>query len=217
MNEFTDWVQKQLQLPLPGRDAQFRMAPSFRIAIEKNNTAQQAAVMLLLYPKNGALHIVFMKRAEYQGSHSGQISFPGGKKDFSDPSLISTALRETEEEIGIPASSIAVLGQLSPLYIPVSGFEVWPFVGFVNLGPVFNICAHEVQYIIEFPVMDLLQPHLKKERPYSGANYSGTIQYFDIDGHEVWGATAMILNEFLEIIRKWPHINPSYLSPSTFL
>ena len=193
-------IKDRLTHPLPGPDAQFRMVPSFRLAVTKTAVTAKAGVLLFLYPKSDEWHIVFMKRPDYEGTHGGQISFPGGKFDPPDVNLSETALRETEEEIGVPASKITLLGALSPLYIPVSEYEVYPFIGFSNSRPDFKIDPHEVRYLIEAKVIDLLDLSARKEKLYTSERVTGIIPYFNLHGHEVWGATAMILNEFLVLI-----------------
>ena len=190
-----------LSQSLPGQTVQFQMAPSFRPNFPDKLNPTQAGVMLLLYSNPVELNLVFIKRAEYPGAHSGQISFPGGKYESIDLNLVSTALRETEEEIGIHASEIKVLGALTSLYIPASEFEVYPIVGFLPDKPIFNIDEGEVQYIIEVNVTYLLNPAIKSIKPFANDRYQGHIPYFNIEGNEVWGATAMILNEFLEIVK----------------
>ena len=192
---------QSLSQSLPGQTAQFLMAPSFRNNFPDKANPTQAGVMLLLYPNPVELNLVVIKRAEYPGAHSGQISFPGGKYELSDFSIISTALRETEEEIGIHASKVKVLGELTSLYIPASEFEVLPVVGFLADKPRFNIDHNEVQYVIEVSVDFLLNPAIKAIKPFANDRYQGHIPYFNIEGNEVWGATAMILNEFLEIVK----------------
>ncbi len=201
MNDaFINKLKRKLSLPLPGRAAQQPMAPSLRMNHGNSRVLAQAGVMLFLYPKDNEWNLAFIKRQEYPGAHSGQISFPGGKADVLDSSIQHTALRETEEEIGVPASQINILGSLTKLYIPVSEFEVYPFVGFSQALPQFKIDPHEVQYLIQIKVNDLLNPAIRLERPYTQHDLNGTIPYFDLQGHEIWGATAMILNEFLTLI-----------------
>ena len=195
-----DLIQS-LSQSLPGQTAQFLMTPSFRHNFPDKTNPTQAGVMLLLYPNPVELNLVFIKRAEYPGVHSGQISFPGGKYESTDLNIISTALRETEEEIGIHASWVKVLGELTSLYIPASEFEVYPVVGFLANKPKFNIDENEVQYVIEVSVDFLLNPAIRAIKPFANDRYQGHIPYFDIEGNEVWGATAMILNEFLEIVK----------------
>ena len=198
--DFIQNLKYKLSLPLPGREAQFLMAPSFRISITKTIVTAKAGVLLLLYPTDDEWSIVFMKRSDYLGIHSGQISFPGGKFDVSDTNMEDTALRETEEEIGVYSNEINILGSLTKLYIPISEFEVYPVVGFSNTRPNFKIDPHEVQYLIEAKLNDLLNLSIRMEKSYSDNNVTGIIPYFNLDGHEVWGATAMILNEFLTLI-----------------
>jgi 8-oxo-dGTP pyrophosphatase MutT (NUDIX family) len=172
--------------------------------IKKDKVATRAGVLLLLYPNEKELFTVLMKRPEYLGAHSGQISFPGGKFEPADETIVNTALRETEEEIGVATSTIQVLGTLTPLYIPVSEFEVNPVVGFIHNTPRFIADPKEVKYIIEVSLDNLLNPAMKEEKQYTSGEYSGTVPYFNIRGNHVWGATAMILNEFLEMIGEMP-------------
>jgi 8-oxo-dGTP pyrophosphatase MutT (NUDIX family) len=193
-------IKERLTQPLPGPEAQFQMAPSFRLTMNKTTVTAKAGVLLLLYPKSNEWNIIFMKRPDYEGTHGGQISFPGGKFDPPDENLLETALRETKEEIGVPAITITMLGPLSPLYIPVSEYEVYPFIGFCDSMPEFKIDPHEVDYLIEARVIDLLNPSTRMKKRYSSDRVTGTVPYFNLDGNEVWGATAMILNEFLALI-----------------
>jgi len=193
-------LKLKLAEPLPGRTAQLRMAPTFRPDIYKTEHSLKAGVLILLFPKPVELYTVFMKRPKYEGVHSDQISFPGGKFEKFDQSLTDTAIRETNEEIGVPAKNIQVIGTLSPLFIPVSEIEVFPTVGFCSLKPVFKIDPSEVDYLIEESLDNLLNPEIKRIKPYSGEKFTGQIPYYDVKGNHVWGATAMILSEFLEII-----------------
>lgn len=196
---FISRLQERLKEPLPGREAQLKMAPSFRPNGMPSSTSVKAGVLILLYP-NPELHFVLMKRPAYLGVHSAQISLPGGKYEVSDKSLIETAVRETFEEVGVLPETITVLGTLSPLYIPISQTEVYPAVAFMTKKPVFSIDKNEVAYLIETPVSGLLNVQNKKTKPYDSGGFSGIIPYFDIQGHVVWGATAMILNEFAEVV-----------------
>jgi len=195
-------LTRRLNMPLPGQPAQSLMAPSFRPDFPDKITSAQAGVLVLLYPNPIELYIVLIKRSEYPGAHSGQISFPGGKSEPRDLNIIETALRETQEEIGVYATDIKVLGQLTPLYIPVSEFEVRPVVCFIPKKPEFRIDKNEVQYTIEASIGYLLQPFAKAIQPlFANDKFQGQVPYFDIEGNEVWGATAMILSEFLEIAK----------------
>lgn len=195
-------IKASLTHPLPGRTAQFRMAPSFRISMKESEAGQRAGVIILLYFQNNELFFPLIQRPEYNGAHSGQISFPGGKEDNEDQDIVDTALRECFEEIGISGKSIEVLGALTELYIPVSRYKVYPIVGFLKEPPVFKPDSQEVVSIIETPVSTLLNTATKKNKEVVYQGEEGTIPYFDIEGHMVWGATAMILSEFIEIWNK---------------
>ncbi len=169
---------------------------------EVTSEMMEAGVMLLLYPFQGELHTVFIKRTENKhDKHKGQISFPGGKVDSSDTSIDATALRELEEEIGVPPTHIQIIGQLSPLVIPVSNFLVKPVIGFIESRPQFIPEVSEVAEIIEAPIhifKNIETPQLI-DIPLGNKMKFKNVPYFDINGHVVWGATAMILAEFSEI------------------
>jgi 8-oxo-dGTP pyrophosphatase MutT (NUDIX family) len=143
-----------------------------------------------------------MKRPEYPGVHSNQVSLPGGIHEDGDPDLEVTALRETREELGIEDSQIRVLGSISKLQIPVSGIEVTPFVGVYPEKPVFHPDPAEVSYLIQVRLTDLLRPETVKEDIRSILGKPVRVPYYDIMGEQVWGATAMILSEFLEIVSR---------------
>lgn len=171
-------------------------------AFEQTTPPKLSAVLILLFKKDGVLHFVLTKRSNYDGIHSGQISFPGGKKEKADSSLEYTALRETYEEIGIPSLNIEVIGPLSELFIPPSNFHVTPFVGFLKSKPVFISDPTEVASIIEVPVVKLLDENNLRIKHFEVSNHSSIeAPYFQLNDAEVWGATAMILSEFREIVR----------------
>ena len=133
--------------------------------------------------------------------HSDQISFPGGKFEKGDKNLIDTALRESHEEIGVPVKDIRILGTLTPLFIPVSNIEVHPAVGYILYEPVFKPDKTEVKSIIETPLDYLLRPDIVKKKTTVIQNMNIQIPYYNFNGRHIWGATAMILSEFLEIIK----------------
>ena len=163
--------------------------------------ARHSAVLLLLFEKNGESHITLTQRHEYKGAHSGQISFPGGKKEDSDTDLKQTALRETEEEIGIPQSKPNIIHTLKDLYIPPSNFLVTPFVATLKSSPTYSLDDFEVKEIIEFPVSRLFEKDVVQEKIMSFKNnQSMQVKYFDIQDKVVWGATAMILENFKALI-----------------
>jgi 8-oxo-dGTP pyrophosphatase MutT (NUDIX family) len=152
---FIQEISNKLAQPLPGREAQYRMAHVVRTTYQAPPTdARIASVLALFYPKNDEWHLVFIERAaSHPGDrHAGQISFPGGKKEPQDQVLSDTALREAEEEIGVRASDIQLLGGLTDLYIPVSNFQVHPFVGWLDYTPEFSPQESEVAAVIEVPL-----------------------------------------------------------------
>lgn len=192
---------------LPGSEVQLKMSHAHRqmysLETLKARQAKESAVLILLYEKNNEVHLVLTKRKEYNGAHSGQISLPGGKKEATDTSLAHTALRETHEEIGIAAQAIAVLGALSYLYIPVSHFVVFPYVAVCHTAPQFTIDTYEVAKIIEVPLRELLDEQNIKSKTINLPQSNTPIETpaFHIQNEVIWGATAMILSEFIAIIK----------------
>ena len=204
---FPDLLEQDLKSGLPGSKAQYRMAPELRLE-DRHGDYQHAAVMILLYVRHGAWHTVLMKRPEYPGVHSNQISLPGGKFEAGDDSLVNTALREMREETGIDDQRIRILGELSRLHIPVSGIEVWPVVGCFPEEPAFHPDPAEVAYLLEPKLEDLLDPRNSRKKFRTLMCKLVRVPYFQVGEEHVWGATAMILSEFLEVIRN----GKSYLS-----
>ena len=202
INDFIALLQQQLQKPLPGANAQNKMAPANRNFqdINNNSPARKSAVLLLLYPKDNILHIAYFKRPEYDGPHSGQIAFPGGKFENIDKNLQETALRETYEEFGISPQKIQILGSLTNLFIPVSNSEVTPFIGFISETPHFIPNKDEVQYIIEMPLFSILNPLFKTSLIKQRRGLEIETPMYTFNHEEIWGATAMITSEFEEIL-----------------
>ena len=193
---------------LPGKKAQELMLPVARdrkIRLpEFIKPPVKSAVLILLYPNgDGAIRFPLIQRPDYDGAHSGQVSLPGGKIEESDHDLTETALRETEEEIGIRREAVDVIGNLTNLYITVSNFDVTPVIGFLDQKPSFSIDKNEVTEVIEADIRDLLLQKKRKEGiVYVRGRYKVHTPYFDIGGKMVWGATAMILSEFSELIKR---------------
>jgi 8-oxo-dGTP pyrophosphatase MutT (NUDIX family) len=193
---YIERLKKAFQNPLPGIDAQFLMAPSGRKEFMYPGVPEKAAVLLLIYPKNQEPHIVFIKRPEYPGAHSNQISFPGGKYEQIDSDLKTTAIRETIEELGDKLDNIEIIGKLTPLLIPVSGFEVHPFVGSINYKPIWNPDPKEVLYILESSIRLLNNPETKKIETWNFKGADREVPFYKINKEKIWGATAMILSEY---------------------
>lgn len=169
---------------------------------ENKSVVRVGAVLVLLYWRDQEIYLVLTKRQADLNSHGGQISFPGGRQEASE-SLLTTALRETEEEVGIPITAVHSLGQLTTIYIPPSGFLVHPFVGWYENGgtPQFIPCEDEVAQIIEVPLATLLDPKTAVSEPWDFKGHKVMVPYYAIQGHKVWGATAIMLSEFIERLR----------------
>lgn len=192
-----------LSRKLPGEQAQLRMAPAFRGPISSPDRSAEAAVLALFYPSDKDIHLAFIKRNEYDGPHSAQISFPGGAREALDASLMDTALRETREEVGI-SEKIEVLGSLTPLHIPVSNFMVHPFVGWMKECPVFIPDPTEVQYVIEAPLDVLLNPSNHDSEILYHYELPIEVPFYRVGEEKIWGATAMILSELLQLATSLP-------------
>jgi len=206
LENFIQELKAELEAPLPGKEIQYQMAPSDRdlryVPPPDQGPPIKAAVLILLFPENGNLSTVFIKRTRYPGAHSGQISFPGGKFEPIDKQLYKTALRETCEELGISTNDIKILGELTPLYIGVSNFNVFPYVGYIGTELNFRIQKEEVEHTITENLSNLLNNNNKGEFRVQKNGFDFTAPCFQIGESKIWGATAMILNEFLSICRK---------------
>jgi len=197
-------IRQKLSQTLPGRDAQLRMAPGLRRHYKgAPDDATIACVLVLLFPRNGEWHFVLIQRnAHPKDRHSGQISFPGGRLEDDDLSLEAGAMREAEEEVGVPREQIQSLGRLTELYIPVSNFLVHPFVGFLEKEPKFIPQEAEVKEILEIPLLELSKEDNKKKMDMAGGRnvILKNVPYYDFFGNVVWGATAMMLSEFEQLL-----------------
>ena len=206
--DFLKYVPKLIQVVLPASEAHFKMAPFERIeSLKKLNidgiNPRKAAVMMLFYPKNGRTHLVLIVRNSYKGVHSAQIAFPGGKYETADITFEKTALRETHEEIGIPPERIEIIMPFTNLYIQPSNFMVYPFLGICKEEIVFIPDGNEVVNVIELPLNDFLNDDLIVTTMMS-TSYAEKIEIpaFKINEHIVWGATAMMLSELKEVLKK---------------
>jgi 8-oxo-dGTP pyrophosphatase MutT (NUDIX family) len=201
VNSFISKLNIALSEKLPGKDVQYKMAPTGRLPLFPKKEVIQGSVLILLYPRE-KIHVVLIKRSDYDGPHGGQVSFPGGKSEPSDVDVIHTALREANEEVGINPGDITILGTLTPLYIPPSNFMVSPVVAYSAKIPDFQINTREVNYVFTPSIDDFLKPDTLKYKTLEIFKENISVPYFDVNNEEVWGATAMIMNEFLEIVKR---------------
>ena len=191
-------IRTALQKPLPGLAAQIKLAPDIRVESLRATPpvdARTAGVLILLYPHNGVWYFPLIRRAEDGLTHGGQISLPGGSQEPGE-SLQETARREACEEIGAACADVAVLGQLSTIYIPPSNFLVTPTVGYADQRPDFRCDPREVAELIEVPLSALFDPQVMKREPWTLRGTTVEVPFYQVGPHKVWGATAMILSEF---------------------
>ncbi len=200
-------LEIRLREPLPGKEAHLQMSPRpvdlrrFESRLPDNH--RKSGVLILFYPESGRAFFPLIKRPEYPGVHSGQVAFPGGKMEPNDQNVIQTALREAEEEVGIDRSKVEILGRLSDLFIPTSNFLVSPVIGFTEKKPDLIPEEKEVSRIISTELLQLFDPEVRKQTLLDlGPNFKLDTPYFEIDGEMVWGATAMILSELIQVFNR---------------
>jgi 8-oxo-dGTP pyrophosphatase MutT (NUDIX family) len=202
-DEVVSRLRSGLASPLPGLPAQSRMAPRPRRGWDPMRLPEglrPAAALLLIYPGDGGdATIVLTVRSSGLPQHAGQVSLPGGAVD-EDETFEDAALREAEEEVGVPVTSVVLLGALTPLHIPVSGFLLHVYVGVAARRPSFVAHAGEVARVAEIALAALVAPGaIETTRwAYEGREYE--VPFFAVDGLQVWGATAMVLSEFLAVL-----------------
>ncbi len=181
--------------PLPGEKAQKLMMPEGRgLYPEKESKPRLSAVLILLYEQEGEIYFPLIKRPIYNGVHSGQMAFPGGKHETCE-TFEQTALREAEEEVGVNSKYVHVLGQLSDLYIPVTNMLVKPFVAYTNNKPQFELDPLEVESIHTIKLTDFLNPKAKQNEQWELRGIDVSVPFYLLDKQKVWGATAMMLSE----------------------
>lgn len=197
-------IERALRQPLPGLAAMVRMAPIPRPLAPPtpDHRPREGGVLILLYPQGpgGELHLVLTRRTDTVGTHRGQISLPGGSVDPDDLSTAHTALREACEEIGVCEIDLRLLGDLTPLYIPPSDFRIYPHVAYVPRRPDFHVQPDEVAELLEPPLSHFLgEAHTDLETwPVQGE--SRQVPFYWVQGHKVWGATAMVLAELAAVV-----------------
>ncbi len=206
LDEFYKLMPQLLQAPLGGIEAQFKLAPAYRskydLDIIKSSQPKQAAVLILLYPDiENKIRFVLTKRPDYSGDHANQISFTGGKKSILDTDLSATAMRETEEEIGIQIKRSQIFKTLTEVYIPPSNFLVQPYLALVSETPIFKP-NYEVEKILTPFLSELINPKIIQQDVSSKNGIIRKSHGFILENEFVWGATAMILSEIKDLFDK---------------
>ena len=199
---FIEALTERLMIELPGKNAQRKMMITPNRFPTKNQEDEgiPASVLLLLYPFDGGWFFFLTKRSQDVEHHKGQISFPGGVVEKNE-SKMNAAIRETNEEIGVDKDVIKIIGSLTPFYIPVSNFHIFPYVGWAEEKPHTKVQDTEVKRVFSVSINDLvLERNLKTKEDFFSKK-SVTVPYFDLNGETVWGATSMILSEFKFILR----------------
>ncbi len=205
-NTFRERLRLQLLEALPGERSHQKMSPLNRPltseALKNLTNYRESAVAIVLFEADNCIECVLTQRPEYDGTHSGQVSFPGGKKEDHDTDLEETARRECREEIGVQLTTKDLIGALSPVYIPVSQFLVLPYVYFLHSAPNYQADAHEVAEIFTFPLFDLKNEALisSMELKLPNGTIYRNVPYFQLNNKKVWGATALMLSEMKDIL-----------------
>lgn len=206
-SHFLEILPKITQVALPGEAAHAKMSPPERLEKVKDIdfsvlNPKRAAVLMLVYPEDSQAMLTLIQRNSYKGVHSSQIAFPGGKIETFDASPLHTALRETEEEIGVHRDAVTIVSPFSELYIPPSNFKVSPFLGYLPEKPLFVPDPREVAAMVEMPLSVLLDDQFTELRRMA-TSYSQSIDVpvFNVGKHAVWGATAMMLSELKEVLK----------------
>lgn len=203
---FLSNILKLQQLPLGGLDSQYKMAPELRKHIDHESihlrNPKDAAVLVLFFPNEfNETMFILTKRARYNGVHSSQVSFPGGKHEYADILMKTTALREANEEIGINKEDINLFKTLTKVYIPPSNFWVTPYLGYINYHP-FYYKNDEVENVLEIKLAELLDvKNLSSVNINTSYAKNIDVPCFYLNGEIVWGATAMMLSEIYDLIK----------------
>lgn len=207
--DFEKRIVNVTKMELPGESVQFKMAPIERLQELKRDaknidTARRAGVMSLFYPSEDfETRLILILRKTYKGVHSAQVGFPGGKLELEDNGIEDAALRETEEEVGVSRKTISVLKKMTEIYIPPSNFFVQPFLGITTKLPKFVAQENEVEALIEVTLQDFMDDvNITTETLTTSYATSLEVPAFKLNGHIVWGATAMMLNEVRELLKK---------------
>jgi 8-oxo-dGTP pyrophosphatase MutT (NUDIX family) len=201
-------LKAKFELPLPGLTSHLKMAPASSRQLANSNedygmNARKSAVLILFFHDEDVLKMIVIRRSVYVGIHSGQIAFPGGRYEEEDGDVQTTALREIHEEIGIAEDKIEIIGRLSDIYVRPSNFLISVFVGYLNDKPQYKIDKREVAEIIEIPFSEFFEKDVIKQKDFyvDFRKAASHAPYFDVTNAEIWGASAMVISELLDIIK----------------
>lgn len=207
---FKNLLQKSIQLGLPGEEAQRHFAPLSRplssIAKKEASSYRESAVAIVLFQQNDEMNVLLIQRPTYDGAHSGQVAFPGGKREQTDQDLFQTAVRETYEEVGIELSEDSYVQALTPVFIPVTGFHVDVHLFVLNQLPALQLSEREVVEAFSVPLSDILDDAKikRKDIRINKEIIIKDVPYFDLYNKVVWGATALMLGELRAILKGLP-------------
>ena len=197
-------LEEKLAESKPGLKAQLGMCPNPRpghqVYKEVEDSCLKAGVLVLFYPREDKIHLVLTRRTDKVDFHKGQISFPGGRMETGE-GLEQAALREAQEELEVDPDSIRILGMLTPLYIPPSNYCMYPVVAITEHRPDFRPSHLEVAEVLEIPLDHLLNPQNVRWETWTLRGIKVEVPFYAFGKHKIWGATAMVLAELVEIIK----------------
>jgi 8-oxo-dGTP pyrophosphatase MutT (NUDIX family) len=202
--------RRRLRDPLPGRAAQSEMEPDLAFGRHFDPPrfdTRRAAVAVLIYPHAGRLHVPLTLRPDYMPVHAGQVCLPGGLVDGGESNQ-TAALRELEEELGVPPTEVGVFGPLSPIHVFGTRFYIEPWLLATESRPDFRPSEFEVAELLEVPLDALADPACRGRHSRETRGVAQSVPHFEFSGHRIWGATAMILAEFVSLWRD--AIDPTY-------
>jgi len=203
INRLVKSLGKRMKEPLPGSSAHLLTKVQSEIKFNfpySSENPKKASVLILLFPESENIHFFLTQRTLSVEHHKGQISLPGGTCEKNEQT-INTALRETEEEIGVNKNEIEIIGELTPFFTPASGFIVHPFIGWCDKRPKTNIQVDEVQNLFSASLSQLLNNQIFESENWNLRGYQAKVPFYNFDGHKVWGVTAAILSEFKFILK----------------
>ncbi len=207
-DELTRFLEKRVQLPMPGHDAHQKMKPTLAngapLKLKHSTPPRKGGVLILLYEDEGTVRFPLIQRPNYEGIHSGQMALPGGRYEEEDKDQYATALRESNEEIGVDQAKVKIIGSLSEFFVAASNYMVLPVIGKIDFTPQFIPEPREVHDVVTPPISQLVDPIRLKEKEITvRSGFKMQCPYFDLEGRTVWGATAMMLSEMVEILKEF--------------